>query len=180
MKRVRITVVEVKSSADLARVRRIRHHVFIEEQGVPKEIELDSDDNRATHVLAIVGKKAVGGARMVALGTTVKIGRMAVMPQWRRRGVGRALLLWLIKRARREGAQFAILNAQAHAEGFYRSAGFEPLGGLFDEAGIPHRRMKLDLRSLGPAIGVGGNRRLPRQLQRAARGSRDDGPGGYP
>jgi predicted GNAT family N-acyltransferase len=134
----------------MARAIRIRRRVFIEEQGVPEEIELDADDRVAIHVIAVAGRVAVGCARMVIHNRGdhddwVKIGRMAVMPQCRRRGVGRAMLTWLLTRAAALGARRAVLHAQVHAEGFYLQCGFNPVGEIFDEAGIAHRRMELGM-----------------------------------
>lgn len=142
-----IRLIEVTNPRDLARAIHIRRCVFIEEQGVPEEIELDADDSAAIHVLAIAGRVAVGCARMVAHqnGEWVKIGRMAVMPRWRRCGVGRVMLTWLVSRATASGAHRAVLNAQVHAEGFYLGCGFHPVGEIFDEAGIAHRRMEREL-----------------------------------
>lgn len=123
----------------------IRRRVFIEEQGVPAAIELDEDDPRAFHVVALAGEQCVGCARMVPHREYVKIGRMAVEREWRGQGVGRRLLDFMLQHARALGYRRAILHAQLHAEGFYLKAGFAPVGGVFDEAGIPHRRMELDL-----------------------------------
>jgi predicted GNAT family N-acyltransferase len=123
----------------------IRRRVFIEEQSVPEAIELDADDARAFHVVALADERCIGCARMVPNRDYVKIGRMAVEREWRRRGVGRRLLDFMLQRARALGYRRAVLHAQLHAEGFYLKAGFTPMGGVFDEAGIPHRRMELDL-----------------------------------
>jgi predicted GNAT family N-acyltransferase len=120
----------------------IRRRVFIEEQHVPEEIELDDDDAHALHALALEDGRAVGCGRMVAHADRVKIGRMAVLRERRGAGVGRAVLEFLIEQARRRGFRRAVLDAQLHAEGFYRQQGFVPIGEVFEEAGIPHRRME--------------------------------------
>ena len=123
----------------------IRRRVFIEEQQVPEEIELDADDARAVHALALENGGAVGCGRMVAHGAYVKIGRMAVLRERRRNGVGRAVLEFLMGEARRRGFARAVLDAQLHAEGFYLRLGFAPIGEVFEEAGIAHRRMEREL-----------------------------------
>jgi len=124
----------------------IRRRVFIEEQNVPEEIELDADDGHAFHALAILDGVAIGCGRMLDHGDSeVKIGRMAVLREFRGTGVGAHILRFLIDRARARGLRRAILHAQLTAEGFYLKEGFNPVGGVFDEAGIAHRKMERDL-----------------------------------
>ena len=127
----------------MARAYTIRRRVFIEEQHVPEEIELDADDALAFHALATLGNDAIGCGRMLDHGDgEVKIGRMAVMPQFRGTGIGREILCFLMERARARGFSKAVLHAQLSAEGFYLKEGFTPLGDVFDEAGIAHRKME--------------------------------------
>jgi len=141
--RAPVKVFAIESPADMARAYAIRRRVFIEEQHVPEEIELDDDDAHAFHALATLGGEAIGCGRMLDHGgDEVKIGRMAVMPQFRGTGVGRDLLRFLMDRARARGFRKAILHAQLTAEGFYLKEGFTPLGDIFDEAGIAHRKME--------------------------------------
>ena len=120
----------------------LRRRVFIEEQHVPEEIELDADDARAFHALALEDGRPVGCGRMVPHGDYVKIGRMAVLAERRGAGVGRRVLEFLIEHARRRGFRRAVLDAQLHAERFYLKQGFTPVGDTFEEAGIMHRRME--------------------------------------
>lgn len=128
---------------DGAALRTIRESVFVHEQGVPLELEWDGLDFDCLHLLAETSDGApVGTGRLLPDG---HIGRMAVLPQWRGRGVGRTLLRGLIDAARRRGVARVILNAQTYAMAFYEKAGFEAVGAEFLEAGIPHRRMTLPL-----------------------------------
>ena len=130
----------------MARAYAIRRRVFIEEQRVPEEIELDADDARAFHALATLDGVAIGCGRMLDHGEDeVKIGRMAVLPEYRWTGVGREILRFLSSRARARGSRKAILHAQLSAEGFYLKNGFTPVGGIFNEAGIAHRKMEMVL-----------------------------------
>ncbi len=116
----------------------IRHRVFIDEQGVPPELEWDGLDTSAMHVMATSRDgEAIGTARLLPDG---QIGRMAVLAQWRGTGVGTAMLQRLIAHAPVRESLF--LNAQTSAESFYRRNGFEPEGKIFTEAGIPHIRMR--------------------------------------
>jgi predicted GNAT family N-acyltransferase len=142
----RLKVIAIESPADMQRAYVIRRRVFIEEQNVPEEIEMDTDDAHAFHALAILNGVAIGCGRMVEHGAReVKIGRMAVLPEFRNAGAGSAVLGFLIYRARTRGFHKAILHAQVTAEGFYLKEGFSPLGGVFDEAGIAHRLMERKL-----------------------------------
>jgi len=123
--------------------RPVREKVFVDEQGVPRELEWDEWDERCEHAVACDPKgRAIGTARLVPDG---RIGRMAVLAEWRRRGVGAALLEALIALARERSMPRVTLHAQTHAAGFYRRFGFNERGGEFWEAGIAHVEMTLDL-----------------------------------
>ena len=131
------------SQRDLQKAFSIRLRVFVGEQGVPREIELDADDGRAIHYLAFVGDKAVGTTRIVIQSGQAKIGRMAVLKGFRGRGVGKALLRRAIGLAMRYEAKAIFLHAQIPVIGFYEKMGFRCVGRRFAEAGIPHRKMIL-------------------------------------
>ena len=122
--------------------RLVRHAVFIVEQKVPVELEWDDWDARCDHAVALDGTSPVGTARLLPDG---HIGRMAVLAGWRGKGVGRALLLVLLAKARERGMSRIELHAQTHAAGFYRRLGFTEFGAEFEEAGIPHIAMSLGL-----------------------------------
>jgi predicted GNAT family N-acyltransferase len=142
----RIKVIAIESAAGMERAWAIRRQVFIEEQNVPEEIEMDADDSHAFHALAILDGVAIGCGRMLEHGASeVKIGRMAVLREFRNKGIGAHILRFLIESARTRGCRKAILHAQLTAEGFYLREGFSPVGGVFDEAGIAHRLMERDL-----------------------------------
>jgi len=117
----------------------IRCAVFVEEQGVPPEIELDEMDARCVHAVAFHDNLAVGTARLLPDG---HIGRMAVLKQWRGRGIGGRMLHALTEQARRRGEREVALSAQVHAVGFYRAHGFVEEGAEYLEAGIRHQAMR--------------------------------------
>lgn len=117
----------------------IRFAVFVEEQGVPQEIELDDHDARCVHAVAFEDGRAVATARLLPDG---HIGRMAVLKDWRGRGIGGEMLAKLMDRARRRGDREVFLTAQVHAIAFYRAHGFREEGEEYLEAGIPHRDMR--------------------------------------
>jgi predicted GNAT family N-acyltransferase len=133
----------VVSEKELKRAFSIRLRVFVREQGVPEEIELDEDDQKAIHLLAVVNGNSVGTARMVIKMGRAKIGRMAVLKSYRGKGIGKALLGRAIELARGGGAKSIYLHAQVPVVGFYETTGFSPAGRVFMEAGIPHRKMIL-------------------------------------
>jgi len=137
-----ITVIEIVTPAQMDQAWALRRRVFIEEQNVPEEIEMDEDDAHAFHALALDGGTPVGCGRMMSHGDEVKIGRMAVLLDRRRSGIGRRVLEFLMDHARRQGCHRAILHAQLTAEGFYLKNGYIPIGEVFEEAGIAHRLME--------------------------------------
>lgn len=121
-------------------LRQIRERVFMDEQKVPAELEWDGEDNNAIHLLASdANGDPIACARILRNG---HIGRMAVLPSWRRRGVGRALLRRAIDVVASLGCDYAFLDAQLHALPFYRQEGFVEQGEVFMDAGIPHRHMR--------------------------------------
>jgi predicted GNAT family N-acyltransferase len=117
----------------------IRYTVFVEEQGVPRELELDHLDKDCEHAVAFMSGEAVGTGRLLP---DAHIGRMAVLGAWRGRGVGSAILARLVERARERGDGEVVLTAQTHAIDFYRAHGFVEEGAEYLEAGIPHRDMR--------------------------------------
>jgi predicted GNAT family N-acyltransferase len=129
---------------DAGRLKSVRHDVFVVEQHVPESLEWDGIDADCVHALAEdADGRAIGCGRLLPDG---HIGRMAVRPEWRGRGVGSALLERLVEVARARGDAKAMLNAQTHAMPFYARFGFVPAGEPFDEAGIPHQAMERALR----------------------------------
>jgi predicted GNAT family N-acyltransferase len=129
-----------------APLRAIRTQVFIQEQNVPEALEWDGEDAQAVHVLACDNSgRAIGSARLLLHHELAHIGRMAVLPEWRGQGVGRALIGEIMAAAQARGASRAFLNAQTTAVPFYARAGFMVEGEEFLDAGIPHLRMTRSL-----------------------------------
>lgn len=129
----------------------IRRAVFIVEQSVPEALEWDDADAGALHALAMAASGVpIGTARLLPDG---HIGRVAVLRNWRGRGVGRSLVRAMLEAARTKGLGFVRLDAQVQALDFYRSFGFEAHGDVFDDVGIPHLVMVLDLKSRSASPG---------------------------
>lgn len=140
----------------------VREAVFVHEQQVPVEEEIDDLDPPSLHALARdAAGQPVGTGRLTPLGS---IGRMAVLADWRGRGVGRVILQTLIDAARGRGLSSVWLNAQTQALDFYAAAGFVAEGTEFDECGIPHRRMRLSLSPPAAPERPAGPRREPSGL----------------
>lgn len=130
----------VKDKKDLIR---IRTQVFINEQMVPPDLEWDGYDQDSWHVLATSADgEAIGTARMLYDG---HIGRMAVLPEFRNKGVGSALLKALLNIAKQQGVSEVFLHAQTRAVAFYQKHGFTITSDEFIDAGIPHVTMRLAL-----------------------------------
>jgi predicted GNAT family N-acyltransferase len=136
--------VEIASfDLDFEALRAVREPVFVIEQGVPREIEADALDAQCRHVLARDAEGTpIGTGRLTPQRT---IGRLAVLPEWRGRGVGAALLQALIDLARAHGHPVVELHAQVDAIGFYENFAFEVVGPEYLEAGIRHRTMRRTL-----------------------------------
>ena len=137
----------IEKTTDLDTCRPIRRVVFIVEQNVPEAEEWDGRDGAALHLLARdASGAAVGTARILTEGATGKIGRVAVLRRARGSGMGAALVRAALEELRAmPGVSRASLGAQTHAIGFYENLGFTAHGPEYDDAGIPHRDMMLDL-----------------------------------
>lgn len=132
----------------LPELRVVREAVFVQEQGVPLELEWDELDPLSHHVIARDGSgAAIGTARLTP---ERHVGRMAVLPSWRGRGVGDALLRMLVTQAGELGWPKLALHAQTHALAFYARQGFLPVGPRFEEAGIDHQAMELHIGAPNP------------------------------
>lgn len=139
----------IEVTQDIAACLELRRVVFIDEQGVAEADERDDLDAQATHLLAAVAGKPVGSARLLTAGNTGKIGRVCVLQEQRGTGLGAALIRSAVDEFRQmPGIENVKLGAQTHAIGFYEKLGFTAYGPEYDDAGIAHRDMVLDL-SLG-------------------------------
>ena len=144
------TMMTLKHSTQISRwsdsaeqLKAIRTQVFIEEQKVPASLGGDDQDETAIHVLTTDSNgQGLGTARLLPNG---QIGRMAVLAQYRRQGLGHEMLMLLLHTARENGYPRVFLHAQTSAVGFYQKHGFIIRGKEFMEADIPHQTMELDL-----------------------------------
>ncbi|MDH3287067.1 MAG: GNAT family N-acetyltransferase [Betaproteobacteria bacterium] len=135
----RFTVKPAIWATDAGTLCAIRMKVFVEEQHVPLALEWDGEDERCEHALVYVPDQTpVGTGRLLPDG---RIGRLAVLRDWRRQGAGSALLEYFLQLARQKGFAMVKLHAQTRAMAFYARHGFEAHGEEFMDAGIPHVEM---------------------------------------
>ena len=131
----------VTNQEDLIKVFVVRGIVFIEEQGVPYNIEHDVHDSTATHILGEKNGEPFGAGRIRAIGEYAKLERIAIRKSHRGKGLGRKLTEFMITIAKEQGFKKFKLHAQSYLTDFYRKHGFEIVGDIFKEAGIDHYLM---------------------------------------
>ncbi|MFB6228635.1 MAG: GNAT family N-acetyltransferase [Halobacteriales archaeon] len=129
----------------------VRYSVFVDEQGVDPDLEVDDHEEESTHFVAYEAGDPVGVARLREYEhvptverekPTAKIERMAVLRNYRGRGLGRTILEAVEETARKQGFERARLHAQIRSAGFYEALGYERVSEEFEEAGIPHVAME--------------------------------------
>lgn len=132
-----------ETARDLEQAYAVRHQVFVQEQRVPEDLERDAHDLEALHWLACDSQnRAIGTARLVRLAELQgKVGRVALLPEWRGQGLGRRLMEAIHDWAREQGLRGLVLDAQVTVLSFYLKLGYQPRGEVFEECGILHRRM---------------------------------------
>ena len=138
-----MSIILARTSQEKAACYDLRHRVFVEEQGVPVELEIDENDETiAIHFLGVIEDRPVAAARICVFEDMAKIQRVVIDKRYRGRSLGRVLMLHLIAFAKdNQLAQTIGLDAQTYATGFYESLGFSKTGDVFDDAGIDHIRM---------------------------------------
>lgn len=144
-----IEVVRVQTPADNLEMLEIRRRVFAIEQNVSDLRVSDPDDARSINALArmqgATGKVAVGTGRLTLspfMGGPALVAWVATLPEFRGKGIGSEVMIFLLDAAIREGASEVILAAQGHAESFYRRLGFFVAGPHYDVRGIDHLKMR--------------------------------------
>jgi predicted GNAT family N-acyltransferase len=136
----------VATPADRPELGALRTRVFVEEQGVPPEIEQDAADETAVHAISRDATgRIVATGRLLVRDTSASIGRMAADPAVRGRGHGAAVLEELHRQAVLRGVVEIELHAQVSARRFYERAGYEAVGAVYQEAGIDHVTMRRSL-----------------------------------
>jgi predicted GNAT family N-acyltransferase len=139
-------VITVKTDAQYQDALAVRQEVFVHEQHVPPELEIDEYEEPAVHFVAYDNGKPVGAGRYRKKGDAAKVERICVLQARRGEHIGEAIMEAIEKEAYRAGFSTLILNAQSHAIGFYEKLGFEITSEEFEEAGIPHVEMRKTIR----------------------------------
>jgi predicted GNAT family N-acyltransferase len=134
-----LQIIKIKTEKELEQAHEIRLRVFVDEQKVDQRIELDEHDREASHILALINGKPVGTARWRLTDEGMKLERFAVLKEYRGKGVGKALVKYILNELEDEGKIY--LNAQESVIHFYERLGFQVRGDQFYEAGIPHKKM---------------------------------------
>jgi len=138
------TVKLVETEEEMEGALSVRFRVFVAEQNVPMDEELDEFDSSATHAIVLSQGEVVATGRVVYGNedSAARIGRMAVDMEWRRKGIGGRLLTFLEEEAATQGVSTYILNAQEYVKDFYASHGYVERGETFLEANIVHILMR--------------------------------------
>jgi predicted GNAT family N-acyltransferase len=143
-----IRVTHLSQGQDLSPALEIRRQVFQQEQSIPEADDFDGLDDRAEQFVAYDGETAIGTGRYRVIdGTLGKVERVAVIPEYRGQKVGRAIMEAIAQTAGDQGVTRLKLDAQLSASRFYESLGYRIEGGVFEEVGIPHAVMTLDISS---------------------------------
>jgi predicted GNAT family N-acyltransferase/prolipoprotein diacylglyceryltransferase len=133
------------SKKEILQCYKLRTEVFVQEQNVPLELEMDADDEKAIHVLGRLNHNVVACGRIIMEQNHAHIGRVAVKKEQRGKGLGKHLMHYMIQVCKAKGARDVILHSQLQAIPFYESLGFKAYGDSFPDAGIEHRAMKFIL-----------------------------------
>ena len=118
----------------------IRKQVFIIEQNIPEEEEWDDQDMISDHFVVYDQDQPIATARLLQ---NNRVGRVAVLKAYRGQGIGRMIMLEVIRQAHQQDRKFLQLSSQVHAISFYEKLGFSIQGDAYDECGIPHIKMQL-------------------------------------
>ena len=124
---------------ELQQVREIRKKVFIVEQNVPEDVEIDQYENSSHHIIALLDDKFIGTARWRKTENGMKLERFAVLKEKRGLGIGKELVRFILKQIKKESVIY--LHAQDHVISFYKKLGFYSVGDHFYEGGISHQKM---------------------------------------
>ena len=135
-----IKIVETSWGQSSKEISEVRHKVFVVEQSIPPEIEMDGKDSDCIHFLALEESRPIAAARLQKYG---KIERVSVLREYRTKGIGTAIMKMVIEKARNMDIEKIYLHSQIDSKNFYQQLGFFQHGEIFFEADKPHIEMIL-------------------------------------
>ena len=136
-----LEIKKVNNKYNLEKVIEIRKNVFIKEQNVPLEIEIDGLDPEAEHFIAYFNDKPIGCARIRSKDHSIKLERIAIIKEYRGKGFGTELTKFLIDYSKQKNFKEIFLHSQTYVSNFYKKLGFVSKRKHFFEAGIEHVEM---------------------------------------
>jgi predicted GNAT family N-acyltransferase len=144
LKKGRACVIRIKwleGPDDLTDAYRVRFQVFVKEQNVPPELEIDDMDKIARHILVYMNSSPIGTGRLFVQNGKCYLGRIAVLREYRKQHIGTLIVKSLLQKAFNSGIDEVHIHAQIWVQDFYKKLGFIPYGKPFYEAGIEHISM---------------------------------------
>nr|WP_317357211.1 GNAT family N-acetyltransferase [uncultured Tyzzerella sp.] len=123
----------------------IRTEVFIKEQGIDPDVEIDGTDKDAKNMILIVDNKPIGTSRLIVIDNKMYIGRVAILKEYRKKGYATHMINFLLEEAKNMDYKEVYIHGQSYAKNFYEKIGFKQFGEEFIEANIPHINMKITL-----------------------------------
>jgi predicted GNAT family N-acyltransferase len=133
----------VTGGVELQEALKVRRQVFVREQGISEDLVFDGHDREALHMVVKDGERVIGSARVQFLtDNQAKLERMAILERYRRKGIGKEMLLFLDTVWKDKQMQQVIIHAQLEVVPFYKLCGFDQFGSPFREAGIKHIKMR--------------------------------------
>ena len=133
----------VTGDVELKEAFEVRRQVFVREQDISEDLVFDGHDRKALHMVVKDGERVIGSARVQFLADNqAKLERMAILKRYRRKGIGKGMLLFLDAVWKDKQVQQVIIHAQLEVVPFYKLCGFDEFGSPFREAGIKHIKMR--------------------------------------
>ena len=137
----KLVIREIKNKKELKKVLEIRTEVFVKGQNVSETLEIDGEDDKATHIIVLLNNKPIGCARIRFLNNKAKLERIAILESYRGKRYGKELVQFLIKFCLDKKVKEIYMHAQYYLKKFYSNLGFKEQGEIFEEAGIKHVEM---------------------------------------
>lgn len=136
-----MSVKVVSNKDELKDAYSVRYNVFVKEQNVPEDLEIDEFENSSTHFVMYDDRTPIGAGRIRPADGYGKVERICISSSYRGKGLGKSIMKFIEDTAPKLGFNQLKLNSQTHAEQFYKSIGYETISGEFMDAGIPHVTM---------------------------------------